>query len=113
MIIGARSAVFAPTENLGLIVIDEEHEGSYKAGSAPRYHARQVAMYRAGKEKARLILGSATPSVEAWHACETGSMNRQNLETASGRRSFPAHIEVVDMRAETGHYLRESRTGPP
>ena len=101
MIIGARSAIFAPTENLGLIVIDEEHEGSYKAGSAPRYHARQVAMYRAGKEKARLILGSATPSVEAWHACETGSMNRQTLSLRPGGGAFP-HIEVVDMRAEAG-----------
>jgi len=101
MIIGARSAVFAPTENLGLIVIDEEHEGSYKAGNAPRYHARQVAMYRAGKEKARLILGSATPSVEAWHACETDSMNRQILSLRPGGGAFP-HIEVVDMRVEKG-----------
>lgn len=101
MIIGARSAIFAPTENLGLIVIDEEHEGSYKAGSAPRYHARQVAMYRAGKEKARLILGSATPSVEAWHACETDSMSRQTLSLRPGGGAFP-HIEVVDMRQETG-----------
>ncbi len=101
MIIGARSAVFAPTENLGLIVIDEEHEGSYKAGSAPRYHARQVAMYRSAKEKARLILGSATPSVEAWQACETGSMNRQTLSLRPGGGAFP-RIDVVDMRAETG-----------
>ena len=99
MVIGARSAIFAPVANLGLIVIDEEHEGSYKAGNAPRYHARQVAMYRAGKEKARLILGSATPSVEAWHSCETGAMKRQILTQRPGGGDFPS-IEVVDMRAE-------------
>lgn len=99
MVIGARSAIFAPVQNLGLLVIDEEHEGSYKAGNAPRYHARQVAMYRAGKEKARLILGSATPSVEAWHSCETGAMNRQTLSQRPGGGDFP-EIEVVDMRAE-------------
>ena len=101
MVIGARSAIFAPAENLGLVVIDEEHEGSYKAGNSPRYHARQVAMYRAGKEQAILILGSATPSVEAWHACETGAMKRQTLSQRPGGGAFPL-IEVVDMRAETG-----------
>ncbi|HWR10407.1 MAG TPA: primosomal protein N' [Rectinemataceae bacterium] len=100
MVIGARSAIFAPLKNLGLIVIDEEHEGSYKAGNTPRYHARQVAMYRAGKEKARLILGSATPSVEAWHSCEIGAMNRQTLSQRPGGGDFPK-IEVVDMRTET------------
>lgn len=99
MVIGARSAIFAPAGNLGLIVIDEEHEGSYKAGNAPRYHARQVAMYRAGREKARLILGSATPSVEAWHSCEAGAMNRQTLSQRPAGGAFPK-IEVVDMRAE-------------
>jgi len=101
MVIGARSAIFAPAANLGLIVIDEEHEGSYKAGNAPRYHARQVAMYRAGTEGARLILGSATPSVEAWHACETGAMKRQTLSQRPGGGAFPK-IDVVDMRAEKG-----------
>jgi len=101
MVIGARSAIFAPAENLGLIVIDEEHEGSYKAGNTPRYHARQVAMYRAGKEKALLILGSATPSVEAWHSCETGALKRQTLSQRPGGGTFP-RIEVEDMRAEAG-----------
>ncbi|MCK5153161.1 MAG: DEAD/DEAH box helicase, partial [Spirochaetales bacterium] len=65
LIIGARSAVFAPAVNLGLIIIDEEHEGSYKSGRAPRYHARQVAMKRSGLSPANLVMGSATPSVEA------------------------------------------------
>jgi primosomal protein N' (replication factor Y) (superfamily II helicase) len=101
MVIGARSAIFAPARDLGLIVIDEEHEGSYKAGNSPRYHARQVAMFRAGHEKARLILGSATPSVEAWHSCASGTMNRQVLTTRPGGGEFPK-IEVVDMRPEKG-----------
>ncbi len=100
-VIGARSAVFAPVRNLGLLVIDEEHEGSYKAGNAPRYHARQVAMYRAGKEKARLVLGSATPSVEAWQACAAGTMRRETLSQRPGGGAFPT-VEIVDMRAESG-----------
>lgn len=100
MVIGARSAIFAPAENLGLVVIDEEHEGSYKAGNAPRYHARQVAMYRTSHEKARLILGSATPSVEAWHACATDTMKRQTLSQRPGGGAFP-RIEIVDMRSES------------
>ena len=101
MVIGARSAIFAPLANLGLIVIDEEHEGSYKSGSAPRYHARQVAMRRASTEKARLILGSATPSVEAWHAGQTGTMKRHVLTLRPGGGSFPT-VEIIDMRAEEG-----------
>ena len=99
MIIGARSAIFAPARNLGLIVIDEEHEGSYKSGNNPRYHARQVAMYRALKEKAILILGSATPSVEAWHSCESGAMKKETLRQRPAGGAFPA-IEVLDMRGE-------------
>ena len=99
MVIGARSAIFAPVRDLGLIVIDEEHEGSYKSGSTPRYHARQVAMRRSQDEGARLILGSATPSVEAWHACESGIMQRQTLRQRPGGGSFP-HIEIVDMGQE-------------
>ncbi|MDR0785112.1 MAG: primosomal protein N' [Treponema sp.] len=67
VVVGPRSAVFAPVRNLGLVIIDEEHDGSYKNGSTPRYHARQVAMYRCASEGARLLMGSATPSVEAWY----------------------------------------------
>ncbi len=99
MIIGARSAIFAPARNLGLIVIDEEHEGSYKSGNNPRYHARQVAMHRALKEKAILILGSATPSVEAWHSCASGVMKKESLRQRPAGGAFPA-IEVLDMRGE-------------
>ncbi|WP_010258344.1 replication restart helicase PriA [Treponema primitia] len=66
IVVGPRSAVFAPLRNLGLIIIDEEHDGSYKSGNTPRYHARQVAMRRSSITGARLVMGSATPSVEAW-----------------------------------------------
>lgn len=99
IVIGARSAIFAPMQNLGLIVIDEEHGGSYKSGSTPRYHARQVAMYRANHEKARLIFGSATPSVEAWHSLTTGIMTSRNLITRPGGGAFP-EIEIIDMGRE-------------
>jgi len=99
--IGARSAVFAPFARLGLIVIDEEHEGSYKSGTTPRYHARQVAMYRASQEKAVLLMGSATPSLEAWHFMAEGSLSALRLpERLSGGR-MPS-IEVVDMRRIQG-----------
>jgi primosomal protein N' (replication factor Y) (superfamily II helicase) len=67
VVVGARSAVFAPTPNLGLIVIDEEHDGSFKQGESPRYHARDVALKRAEMESVPLVLGSATPSLESWH----------------------------------------------
>jgi primosomal protein N' (replication factor Y) len=66
IVVGPRSAVFAPVKELGLIIIDEEHDGSYKSGNTPRYHARQVAMRRCGSTGATLLMGSATPSVEAW-----------------------------------------------
>src|SRR5439155_23982900 len=70
--VGPRSAVFAPVERLGAIVVDEEHESSYKQGTAPRYHARDVAFERARLEGARLILGSATPSPETQHLAAGG-----------------------------------------
>ncbi|MBN2875386.1 MAG: primosomal protein N' [Spirochaetales bacterium] len=101
VVVGARSAVFAPVQNLGLIVLDEEHEGSYKAGSSPRYHARQVAMRRAATEGARLVMGSATPSVEAWHMMNEGGLERLSLSRRLAGGELPA-IELVDMRAEQG-----------
>jgi primosomal protein N' (replication factor Y) len=79
LVIGARSAVFAPFENLGLIIIDEEHENSYKAGNTPRYHARQVAQRRASITDSLLLMGSATPSLESFHMMQEGKIERHLL----------------------------------
>jgi primosomal protein N' (replication factor Y) len=105
VVIGARSAVFAPVLRLGLIVIDEEHEPSYKAGNAPRYHARQVAMKRAAMEGARLVMGSATPSVESWSLAATGAMESASLRTRPAGGSVPL-VEIVDMNGEEGPISR-------
>ncbi len=96
LVIGARSAVFAPLSRLGLVVIDEEHEGSYKASNSPRYHARQVAMKRAALEGARLVMGSATPSAEAWNLMEEGSVERLSLTRRLAGGALPK-VEVVDL----------------
>ena len=101
LVIGPRSAVFAPLPRLGLIIIDEEHEGSYKAGSTPRYHARQVAFHRAGSEGCRLLMGSATPSVEAMHSMSQGRIARLDLPDRLAGGRLPA-VEVVDMKRESG-----------
>ena len=100
-VIGARSAIFAPFARLGLVVIDEEHEGSYKSGTTPRYHARQVAMYRAAEEKAILLMGSATPSLEAWHRMNEGKLAALRLPERLSGGKMPA-ITVVDMRRQPG-----------
>jgi primosomal protein N' (replication factor Y) len=101
VVIGARSAVFAPFARLGLVVIDEEQEGAYKSGSAPRYHARQVAMWRAAHEGGVVLMGSATPSLEAWHHMREGTIAPLMMgERISGGR-MPT-VEVVDMRRSKG-----------
>jgi primosomal protein N' (replication factor Y) len=79
IVVGPRSAVFAPLRNLGLIIIDEEHDGSYKSGNTPRYHARQVAMRRASLSDTRLVMGSATPSVEAWNLMSKAGSGRGGI----------------------------------
>lgn len=99
MVIGARSAVFAPVKNLGLIILDEEHEGAYKSGDRPRYHARQVAMKRCSMENAALIMGSATPSVEAKHLMDTGGLECLTLPDRVSGGGMPK-LSVVDMRHE-------------
>ena len=101
MIIGARSAVFAPVPRLGLIVLDEEHDGSYKSGSAPRYHARQVAMKRIAEAGGRMLMGSATPSVEAWHLMDQGRIERLTLSRRLSGGSMPS-IETVDLLQDPG-----------
>ncbi|MFQ3619683.1 MAG: primosomal protein N' [Spirochaetales bacterium] len=101
LIVGARSAVFAPHPNLGLIILDEEHEGSYKSSNTPRYHARQVAMRRCNISKARLVMGSATPSVEAYYLMQTGEIQGIRLlkRLAGGR--LP-EVEIVDLSGKEG-----------
>jgi primosomal protein N' (replication factor Y) (superfamily II helicase) len=105
-VLGARSAVFAPVENLGLIVLDEEHETSYKSSSHPRYHARQVAMKRAALENACLVMGSATPSVEAWNLMRSGGLNEIRLAGRVGGGRLP-EIVVQDLRKEASSIGRE------
>ncbi len=99
VVVGARSAVFAPLEDIGLIVIDEEHEGSYKSGRTPRYHARQVAMKRCALQKGRLIMGSATPSLEAYYLMQQGTLTAFTMEKRLSGGELPK-IEIVDMRKE-------------
>ena len=99
VIVGARSAVFAPARSLGLIVLDEEHEAAYKQENDPRYHAREVAVERARREGATVILGSATPSLESLHRAQTGVYRLARLPQRVEGREMP-EIEVVDMAAE-------------
>jgi primosomal protein N' (replication factor Y) len=100
-VLGARSAVFTPVRNLGLVVIDEEHENSYKSGSTPRYHARQVAMKRCAASRARLVMGSATPSAEAYHLMHTGTITKLELPERVAGGSMP-RVELVSMQREQG-----------
>lgn len=97
--VGARSAVFAPFERLGLIVVDEEHEGSYQSENAPRYHAVEVAQHRAAAAGAPLLLGSATPSLLSYFRAESGRYRLLELPERVMRRPLP-EVEVVDMREE-------------
>lgn len=105
IVLGTRSAVFAPLVELGLIIMDEEQEGSYESENAPCYHARDVAKYRCAQEGARLLLGSATPTVEtAWHA-ERGDYGLLELRQRFNRQALPRVI-VADLR----HELRQGRS---
>jgi primosomal protein N' (replication factor Y) len=97
VIVGARSAVFAPTPHLGLIVIDEEHETTFKQDAAPRYHARDVAWQRAAAEGVPLVLGSATPSLESWQRTQTGEFQRLSLPERVLDLPLP-QVMTVDLR---------------
>jgi primosomal protein N' (replication factor Y) len=97
--IGARSALFAPVHNLGLIVVDEEHEYSYKQEEAPRYHARDVAVVRGRMERCAVVLGTATPALESIQNATSGKYGLARLPVRVDHRQMPA-IRVVDMRAE-------------
>ena len=99
VMIGPRSALFTPFPNLGLIVIDEEHEGTYKSEQVPRYHARETAIHRAQEEGASVVLGSATPSLESFYACKTGRFTMLELKNRTGESALP-EVFITDMREE-------------
>ncbi|WP_123608404.1 replication restart helicase PriA [Mobilisporobacter senegalensis] len=99
IIIGPRSALFAPFSNLGLIIIDEEHEGSYKSETPPKYHAREVAIQRAAMVGASVILGSATPSLEAYYKALEGEYKLYQLNIRAGQGILP-RVHIVDLREE-------------
>ncbi|MGH2535289.1 MAG: replication restart helicase PriA [Thermomicrobiales bacterium] len=111
VVVGPRSAIFAPVRDLGLIVLDEEHESAYKQESEPRYHARALAEHIAAQQRAVLVLGSATPSVETFHRAESGAIRLLSLPNRVGPRRGGAlmldghtldlpPVEIVDMRLE-------------
>jgi primosomal protein N' (replication factor Y) len=99
VVVGARSAIFAPTPHLGLIVLDEEHEASFKQEIAPRYHARDVALARAEAEGVPLVLGSATPSLESWQRAQNGAYRLVSMPRRVENRPMP-RVGVVDLRME-------------
>lgn len=99
VVIGARSALFAPTKKLGLIIIDEEHDGAYKSDSMPKYHARETAIFRAGLAKASVVLGSATPSVESFYRAQQGEYTLLVLKKRAGNAALPL-VQVADLREE-------------
>lgn len=100
IMIGPRSALFTPFLNLGLIIIDEEHEGAYKSELSPRYHARDVAIKRAGMNGASVVLGSATPSLEAYTKALKGEYTLCTLDVRAKSDSSLAEVEIVDLREE-------------
>ena len=107
LVIGTRSAIFAPLENIGLIVIDEEHEHTYKSENDPKYHAREVAAYRCGKNRALMLLASATPSLESFYKAKSGVYTLIPLSERYGGAKLPRAV-IVDMREE----LRLGNTSP-
>ncbi|MBQ6814886.1 MAG: primosomal protein N' [Lachnospiraceae bacterium] len=99
IMIGPRSAVFTPFRNLGLIIIDEEHESSYKSENVPRYHAREAAIFRAKNEGAAVVLGSATPSIDSYYKALSGEYELYTLKTRA-KAAKPATVYITDMRDE-------------
>ncbi|WP_125711646.1 primosomal protein N' [Companilactobacillus kedongensis] len=97
VVVGARSAVFAPLKNIGLIIIDEEHEASYKQDDNPRYHARDVALWRAKKHNCPVVLGSATPSLESRARAQKGVYQLIRMKKRINQQPLP-HVQIVDMR---------------
>ena len=99
LVIGVRSAIFAPLSNIGMVIIDEEQDGAYKSSFSPRYHARHIAMYRAQRHQAQVLFSSATPSLEAWHHIHNGRIKKIFLSSRIGDAQRP-RIETVSMQNE-------------
>ena len=97
VVIGTRSAIFAPVPNLGVVILDEEHDGSYKQSDTPRYHARALAAVRGREERALVVLGSATPSLESWHNASEGLYSLLELPERATPQPLPA-VDIVDLR---------------
>jgi primosomal protein N' (replication factor Y) len=108
VVVGTRSAIFAPLKNVGLIIVDDEQENSYKQEETPRYHGRDVAIVRAKMEGALALLGSATPSMETYHHARTGKYELLTLASRVAERSL-ASVEIVDLRDE---FLQTHKTSP-
>lgn len=104
IVLGARSAIFAPVKNLGIIVIDEEYENSYKQDKNPRYHTREVAFFLAEQHKAVVVLGSATPTMETYYQAEIGNYKKLDLPQRIDSRPLPP-VEIVDLRKKQGFLL--------
>lgn len=99
IVIGARSAIFAPIQNLGLIIMDEEHDQSYKSETTPKYHAREIARYLAKENSISLVLGSATPDLETFYKTQTGEIKLLELSKRANNAKLP-NVEIVDLRNE-------------
>ncbi len=117
VVVGTRSAVFAPAVNLGLLILDEEQEHSYKSEQSPRYSAKEVALWRGYKEKALVLLGSATPSIETMYHAKQGDYRLYTLKERYNGKALPA-VQIVDMKEEVKNgndlaisYLLQSRIG--
>ncbi len=110
--VGARSALFAPLERVGVVIVDEEHEASYKQSETPRYHAREAAIVRARAEGAIVVLGSATPSLESWTRADRGQAIRLTLPERAGGASLPT-IDVVDLRVVMREAVSQRATHAP
>ncbi len=108
IVVGTRSAVFAPLENLGLIIVDEEQESAYKQEETPRYNGRDVAVYRARLEGAAVLLGSATPSLESYHNARAGKYQLLKLTSRVANRPL-AEVRIVDLRED---FLRRHKIAP-
>jgi primosomal protein N' (replication factor Y) len=109
IVIGARSAVFAPLENIGIIIMDEEGEHTYRSENNPRYHARNIAKQRAFYHKSLLLLASATPSLESYHCAVTGRYTLFELNERYGQSLLPI-VKIADMRDERGNFSDELKS---